>query len=154
SLADRATSLLAVLDPAVIQQRLRDLLDQVRAEIERVPDIRVGSWIGTLVASLLRDANLRISPASFDAVLDFMGGTSGADALTARAGRIADSLTKAKTQVESFDLAAQAATLVPRVRDLRTAAAAFSVRLDPGSGTKLRVDSAAALLDLEAVVSR
>ena len=151
-LAARASELLSVLDPDAIEEQILELLGLLREEISRMPDVRIAAWLGTAVSGLLRAANLRVSPASFDAVLQWMETGNGAADLTARAGRIADALGRAKTQVEGFDVAASAATLVPRIRDLKNAAATFSLRLSPGSSHRLRFEASLGQLEAEAIL--
>jgi lysophospholipase L1-like esterase len=152
-LAERATELLEVLNPDAVEEQVRELLQLLKAEIARMPDVQLFGWVGTLVAGLLRGANMRVSPASFEAVLRWIETGNGAAELTARSARIADALARAKTQVEGFDIAAASASLAPRVRELKTAATAFSARLSAGDSHRLRVDASIGQLELEAVVS-
>jgi hypothetical protein len=151
-LAARATEVLTVLDPDALEEQILDLLGQLREEIARMPDVSMAGWLGTAVSGLLRTANLRVTPSSFDAVLQWMETGSGAADLAARAGRIADALARAKTQVEGFDPAASAAALLPRIRDLRSAAIAFSLRLGPGSPHRLRFEASIGQLAAESLL--
>lgn len=152
-LATRATELLDVLNPVAIEEQIRELLVLLKTEIARMPDIQLMGWLGTLVDALLRSANMRVSPASFDAVLRWMETGNGAAELTARAARIAAALSRAKTQVQGFDVAAEAASLPPRVNDLKAAATAFSARLSAGDSHRARIDASAGQLEMAALVS-
>ena len=77
---------LDVLDPSALDALLRRLFDQLQQELDNLPDIGFGNWIGMIVAGLMRGSNLRLGASSIGSVLRWVaGGASASTELSARA---------------------------------------------------------------------
>jgi len=140
---DQAGDLVDRLDPAPLEPLVRQSLDEGLSLLDRFPAMKPGGAFGSLVAAMLAGSGLRVSPRSFETVLDWFNGVSGTDALAARAAAIADAIRDTAQQVSGFDPAAFASALATlhsalrsRVDALpagpaRTEMAAIVNRLDP-----------------------
>jgi hypothetical protein len=128
-LSTRARELLDRLDPVQLQPIIRSGMQEALDLLEEFPEFQFAGGFGTLVASLLSGIGLNVEPLAFNAVLDWLQGTSGASALTDRTRRIADAITATRAEVEVFDPAALAASLMPQLERLRSAVAS----LPPGT---------------------
>jgi hypothetical protein len=152
-LAEMALGRLDVLDPAALESILRTLLEELREEIENLPDISFFNWIGMAVAGLMRGSPLRIDPASIAAVTRWMGGTSGSAELAARAARISAAISTAKVEVDAFNPVSLSAE-VTLGDAVKSAALALAPSLAAGSDRRIRLEAGAERLDVGEVLGR
>jgi hypothetical protein len=139
----QAEDLVNRLDPVQLQPVVRESLEEGLSLLDRFPDMKPGAALGNLVAAMLAGTGLRVGPLSFEVVLDWLGGASGAGALAARTAAIADGIRETAEQVSRFDpqafassLAAPYSALRSRIEALpagpaRTEMTAIFRRLDP-----------------------
>jgi hypothetical protein len=153
-LAAQALSGLDVLNEERLSGALRTGLEQLREEVSRLPGLGVGSWLGAIVAGLMRGSPLRIAPSSIDSVMRWTAGeASGSAELTARATRIAEALRQTRAEVNAFDPLSLSAVITGSV-SLRSAVEGLSARLAAGSGQRLRLEASASRLDAGGVLGR
>jgi hypothetical protein len=130
---ERALGFIDFASPERLTQPLQDAFQEALDILDRFPQADATRGFGTIVAGLLGVTSLRIYPASFPTVRDWLAGGSGSAALTGRAGRFAASLAATKAAVESIDLDVAAPDLAGRVAAVKLAAAGLAGRLDAGS---------------------
>ena len=143
TLNERANELLAMFDPAQIQPLIRDSMREAQEFLDAFPQFQFAGGYGNLIASLLSGSGLRVDPLAFDAVLAWLQGTSGSNALRERTRRIAAAITSTHDAVQSFDPAALAATLGPQVQALRDAVARL-----PSGEARSSLELAVARIDI------
>ena len=145
--------LIDVADPARLGPIFRDALEEVQALVDRVPDVRISSAVGSLVALVMSGSGTRMYPGAFEAVVDWLGGVAGAADLTARAGRIADAIGRTRAAVAGVDLTGLAAAATQRLAVLQAAIDAHpdgsTARVRLGAAV-VRLDASATLADLDA----
>ncbi len=153
-LATRLASVLDKLDPAAIETLLRQLLERLVLELNSLPDVSVGNWLGMIVSGLMRGSDLRIGASSIGSVLRWVqGGASASVELSTRAGRIADALTATRTEVSAFDPTGLSG-LVTQLDTLRASVSGLAAKLDAGSALAIRLSTAATRLDASGVLGR
>src|SRR5262249_14904536 len=103
----RANELLEQADPArltpIVEHAIGDLIAAVSGPKRR----GASASFGGIIATLLGGTGLRVSSASFERVVDWIGGESGCAALNGRVAAIAASIAKTRDAVASFDLDAE-----------------------------------------------
>ena len=120
---------------------------RIRQDIlDRFPQADATRGFGTIIAGLLGVTSLRIYPASFPTVRDWLAGSSGSAALSGRAGRFAASLAATKAAVKMIDLDAAAPDLAGRVTAVKVAAG-LAGRLDAGSSEAASLNALLPKLD-------
>ena len=125
TLSTRAAELVNALDPAQLQPLIREGMREAVDLLEEFPEFQFGGGLGTLVTTLLTGAGINVEPLAFDAVLEWLQGTSGASALTDRTRRIAAAISATRAEVSGFDPAALSASLAPQMATLRGAVASL-----------------------------
>lgn len=154
-LSGLTTSQLDLLDPVRCEDLIRAGLETLTEELQRLPKLGFGKWLGMIVMSLMRGSSLRIAPSSIDAVLEWLQGTSSGSAdLAVRAGNIAEALARAKSEVESFDLASLSVAIIQPVNQLKPAIAQLAAKLQSDSLERLRLEAVIQRLDPEAIIGR
>ncbi len=143
TLAGRANELLGMLDPAQLQPLIRDSMREAQEFLDAFPQFQFAGGYGSLIASLLSGSGLRVDPLAFDAVLGWLQGTSGSNALRDRTRRIAGAIASTHEAVQSFDPAALAATVGPQVQALRDAVAGL-----PSGEARTSLELAVARIDI------
>lgn len=147
-LRDRALAALAQIDPAQLEPLLEEAFTAIRAEVDRLPDVPFGRFLGGLLTSLFASTAGRLSPARFDAVLGwFAPGGSGAAWLNARAEQIAGAVTGLRDAVAGVDVLALSAEATARADALRAAVQRLIDRLPPGDEERLRLEATLPRLD-------
>jgi hypothetical protein len=145
---------LDVLDLAAVEAFLESLLVKLQEEVDNLPDIGFGNWLGAIVTGLMRGSNLRIGASSIGSVIRWIGGGASASSeLSARATRIGEALAAAAQEVDAFDPASRSASST-EAGSARTAAATLASQLPDGSERRLRLEAAANRLDPAAVLAR
>ena len=153
-LVTRTVAQLDVLDPDALESLLRSLLERLQQEIDNLPDIGFGNWLGMIVTGLMRGSNLRIGASSIGSVMRWLSGDSSASAeLSARATRISEAIARAKQEVEAFD-PASLSSAVTEAAQVRTAALTLGAKLSAGSDHRIRLEAGASRLDAAAVLGR
>jgi hypothetical protein len=153
-LSGRALGAFALLDPLRLESLLRTLLEKLERELDALPDVGFGNWLGIVVAGLLRGSSLRIGASSIGSVLRWIGGDVSASLeLSLRATRISEALSTTRRQVESFD-PGSLAPVVTQADTLREAGAALVLQLAAGSERRIRLDAALGRLDASPLFAR
>lgn len=147
-LGDRARAALAAIDPAQLQPLLEEAFTAIRAELDRLPDVPFGRFLGGLLSTLFASVAGRLSPARFDTVLGwFSPGGSGAAWLNARAEHIARAITGLRDAVRDVDIVALSAEATTRADALRAAVQRLIDRLPPGDDERIRLEATLPRLD-------
>ncbi len=134
---------------------IAEALTALQEELERLPDLSFGKWLGMIVTSVMRGSNLRLAPSSIEAVLRWLQSQSVATAdLMTRATNISDALAHTQSEIESFDLAGLAASTSQNVTAIKTASAQLAARLPTGANERLRLEAVVFRLDAQAVIGR
>ena len=155
SLSGETTNQLNALDPAQLEALIQSGLETLTAELAQLPNPGFGKSLGMIVMGLMRGSGLRISSSSIDAVLGWLQGSgSGSAELSARAAGIADALARAKTEIESFDIAALASAIVQPINQLKPAINQLADRLQQGSSDRVRLEAVVLRLNPEAIIGR
>jgi hypothetical protein len=153
-LAATALGQLQILDPAALESLLGTLLERLRTEIDTLPDVGFGNWLGMIVAGLMRGSSLHIDASSIGSVMRWMGaGASASAELSARATHISDALATARHDVDAFDPASLSA-LVTQAAALSAASVTLSGSLAGGSTARVRLEAASSRLDAASVLAR
>lgn len=147
-LKTRAKEGLDRLDPAQFAGNFDTALNDALATLDRLPQLHAGSAFGSVVAAIYRGSRLRVLPLSFEPVLAWMGGSSGATELLARAGNAADTIRTMLDALRAIDLASAMTRLGQNVQSLRAAAG----RLQPGAGRD-RIFAEINLIDLPRILA-
>ena len=146
-LASTALAQLDVLDPAALESLLQTLLGTLQDEIDNLPDIGFGNWLGMIVTGLMRGSNLRIGASSVGSVMRWIGGGASASSeLSGRATRISDAIAAARREVEGFDPGSLSST-VAQADAVKAAATALAAQLAAGSDRRIRLEAGAKRLD-------
>lgn len=154
-LSGQATGQLDALDTTRLEELMRGALETLQQEVQQLPNLSFGKWLGMIIMGQMRGSGLRIAPSSIEAVLGWLQGNgSGSSELAARAANIAEALARTKVEVESFDVGGLSASIIDPVNQLRPAIVQFAARLQQGSNEHLRVEAVVNRLDAEAVIGR
>jgi hypothetical protein len=152
----KALAGLGLLDTSGLEALLRTLLGKLERELDELPDVGFGSWLGIIVTGLLdgSGSGLRVGASSIGAVLRWIGGEVSASAeLSLRATRISDALDTARGQVERFDLGSLASS-VTQADAVREAGAGLVLQLAAGSERRIRLDAALGRLEIATLLGR
>jgi hypothetical protein len=115
--------LLALLDPARVEEEIRRAFAEVHALIDELP-LEPAGGIGAIVAAFLAGTGLPIEPVAFDVVVRWLRGeVTASAALGGRTTRLAAAVERARAGVAAVDPAALARRLRPRVEALGRAIA-------------------------------
>ena len=149
SLAEVGPNLLRQLEPTRLQPLIQEALEEAGRLLDQLPDLKLSSAIGNLVAQLLSGGGARVYPASFDTVMGWLVGGSATEALTGRAAAIADSVARTQAAVQAADPGALATALAPSLQSARAAIA----RLPDGSEARTALQRALDGLGLEGILA-
>ena len=153
-LASTALAQLDVLDPAALESLLQTLLGTLQDEIDNLPDIGFGNWLGMIVTGLMRGSNLRIGASSVGSVMRWIGGGASASSeLSGRATRISDAIAAARREVEGFDPGSLSST-VAQADAVKAAATALAAQLAAGSDRRIRLEAGAKRLEMATVLGQ
>ena len=142
-LVQQAQLLIDQFETEAFEKLVRQAFAEAEALLDLAPNIQLSGGIGTLISTLLAGTGLRVHPWTFEVVIAWLSGDSGAAALSARTARIGDAIDKTHAAVHGFDLDAlgaetnsKASALVSAISslpasDTRSALEALAVRLDP-----------------------
>lgn len=148
-LSDHAARLADTLDPARLQSLIREGMSEALDLLETFPEFQFAGGLGALVTSLLNGIGLHVEPLAFDAVLNWLQGTSGASALTNRTRKIAAAITATRAEVSAFDPATLSASLAPQLAALRAAVASL-----PTGEARVSLEAALERIDLTGSLGR
>jgi cell division septum initiation protein DivIVA len=145
-------ALLERADPQQLRGPIEGALAEAQRAIAQFPALKPGAALGTVVAGMLVGTGRRIQPASFPAVLDWLGGSPAAAALGVRSEHLALSLDHAAGLLDRVDPAQQAAALNDRFAALAAAVLRLRVRVGAGdASTVATLDALGPALDSAAV---
>ncbi|QSQ26065.1 hypothetical protein JY651_14550 [Pyxidicoccus parkwayensis] len=145
-LATQLKGLMDRVDPSLIRPQLEAALSELRTLLTRVPDLKLSGGLGALFTTLLSGTGLRIHPWTFDVVLGWLGGDSGAGALAGRTSRIADAVLATQASVRGLDLAGLSTRVGQKSAALRASVDTLRGRAS-GAGQLAAVNEIQALVD-------
>jgi len=146
---ERAGVVLDLIDPAQLEGKLTELLEQARELTVNLPDVN-SQWLGTVIAAWHRGSLARIHPSAFAVVQQWIDRRTGAADLTTRSAAIADAVARTHTAVAGIDVAALAGELLTRTQGIRTALASLLVSLPADSRHRTPLLSLSLRLDVQA----
>ncbi len=114
----RIMSALDFVNPTRIQPLIQQAVDELTRILTAFPVPRIGGSFGGVLAALLNGAGQRANASSFDEVLGWLRGASGAATLNARAGRISEYLVHTRDAVTTFDVRALSVAITHPATDL------------------------------------
>ncbi|HEX6748272.1 MAG TPA: hypothetical protein VF092_13330 [Longimicrobium sp.] len=148
-MVEQAKGLLDRFDPALLEPRIRAALDEATALLDLLPDLPLGTGLGSLVAALFSGSGRIIYGSSFGPVMAWLGGgASGTAELNARALRVSDNVQRTQGAVAELELDAAAADTAAGHRALLAAIAAL-----PAGAGRDRLRAAAEAIAAEEVMA-
>jgi hypothetical protein len=124
-LAAEATKALDLVDPAQFGPNFDAALTDALATLDRLPQLHAGSAFGSVIATIYHGSRLRVLPLSFEPVLEWMGGATGAaggDDLRGRTESAVEALQKCDQTLDQVDLPGVMARLGQGFQSVRSAA--------------------------------
>lgn len=149
-LRQRAADLAARVDPAQLEAQLALGLAELDAALVTLGAASPFRGLGTVIASLLQSAGLKLLPSSFETVLGWVQGADGSAHCAAHAARIADALAGTRASVSGLDITALAATAAGEVAEFRQAAQSLANRLAADSRERAQLTALLPRLDASA----
>jgi hypothetical protein len=142
-LRDQALALVDPLDPEQLEPQLASLLTDLRSQAAGLPRLELGFALGSLVSAVLGGGGQPRAD-SFGAVLDWLQGASGTQALATLARDAAAEIESAFNKVEQVDPQAIVLRLQPALAAVRAAVSSL-----PEGSAKLELSDCAVALDIE-----
>jgi hypothetical protein len=141
ALDTQARSLIDYLDPQRLglEALLAEALGEANALLDQLDGINLWAPFGDLIAAMFGGAGAAINSSAFDAIVQWLGGASGANELSAHAHAIEAAISSTREAVQGIDLGALSTDLARNAAAMQSAAASLSAGADVNAAIQARV---------------